>query len=307
MIKRIYFILVTLLLLFFAYSGASTETAIETSPKGDQASEGLSEIVIKGEAKDSVEIKKVPYEVEIRLEDIVSPTVEKTEALMKGGLDILTKDDFQQFTHLSSEQVIKPWLPSLPEPPLVEFRPKLSNLAIKKWKLVVTDEKGNIIRTLQDKGNSPETIEWDGRDERGRIIRVGTLYSFDFVAIDQDGKPHTTSGKPFQLWALKYKDKESINIEVANRILYTPDKSGFSKDGRLIIEKALDHLRQYSRYPFRVEICTDEADLSPWEKAKVLLSDYISKNLIVRPEDLKINVVKGEYRGLTTCFIIQTR
>jgi len=307
MVKKTFFILVTLSLIFLSYGEALPQEVLDTSPRGEETSEGLSEIVIKGKAKDTIKVEKAPYQIEIKLEDMVSPSIEKPETVMKGGLEILRQKDLQQFTRLSSNQVIRPWLPSIPEPPLVTFHPKFSNLAIGKWKLVITDERGNIIRTLQGKGNPPQTIEWDGRDERGRIITVGTLYSYNFVAIDQDGKPHTTSGKPFQLWALRYDEKESINIEVANRVLYTSERDQFSEDGKLIIEKALDFLRQYSRYPFRIEIWTDEPDLSLWEKAKALLSDHISRNLILLPEDLKIKVIRGNSRGLTTCFIIQTR
>jgi len=307
MIRKKWIILVALPVIFLFYGKALSQEVLDTSAKGEETSEELSEIVIKGKAKDTIKVEKAPYQIEIRLENMVSPSIEKMESLMKGGLETLRQKDLQQFTRLNSNQVIRPWLPSIPEPPLVTFHPKLSNMAIEKWKLEIMDDKGNIIRTLQGKGNPPENIEWDGRDERGRIIVVGSIYSYDFVAMDQDGKPHTTSGKPFQLWALKYQDKETINIELANRILYTSQKDQFSEDGKLIMERALDLLRQYSRYPFQIEIYTDEPDLSLWEKAKALLLDHISRNLILLPEDLKIKVVKADRRGLTTCFIIQTR
>jgi len=304
--SALYFILVTLSLIFLSYGGALTQEKLDTSP-GKEASEGLPEVVIKGEAKDTVEVEKAPYQIEIKLEDIVSPSIEETEVLMRGGVEILRQEDLQQFTCLSSKQVIRPSLPALPEPPLVTFHPRRTNLRIKKWKLTISDEKGSIIRTLEGKGSPPRTIEWDGRDERGKIIRVGTLYSYNFVGRDEDGKPHTTSGKPFQLWALKYDDRDSVNIEIANRVLYTSERDEFSEDGRLIMEKAIDFLRQYSRYPFRIEICTDEPDFSVWGKAKALLSEYISGSLIILPEDLRVNVKRRDARGLTTCFIIQTR
>ena len=303
------FILFTLSLIFLSYGEALTQEVLDTdiSPRKEETSEGLSEVVIKGEAKDIIKVEKAPYQIEIKLENIVSPSIEKMEALMKGGVEILRQEDFQQFTRINSKQVIKPSLPSIPEPPLVTFHPKPSNLTIKKWKLTISDERGNIIRTLRGKGSPPQTIEWGGRDQGGRIIKVGTLYSYNFVAIDRDGRPHTTTGKPFQLWALKYDEKDSVNIEVANSVLFTSERDKFSEDGKLIMEKALDFLRQYSRYPFRIEIYTDEPDLSLWEKAKALLSEYISGSLILLPEELKIKVVRGEARGLTTRFIIQTR
>ncbi len=309
MIKRICFILAAILVLFLSYGGAVTQEALDTktSPGEKEKSEGLSEVVIKGEAKDTVEVKKAPYQIEISIEDVVSPSIEETEALMKGGVEIMRQEEFNQFTRLNSKQVIKPSLPSLPEPPLVTFHPRRSDIKIKKWELTISDDKGSIIRTLQGKGSPPGTVEWDGREERGKIIKVGTLYSYNFVAIDEYGRLHITSGKPFQLWALKYDEKESVNIEVASRVLYTKERDKFSEDGKMIIDKALDILRQYSRYPFRIEICSDEPDLSVWEKAKALLSDYISKNMILLPEDLRINVVKGYGRGLTTSIIIQTR
>ncbi|MDH5662449.1 MAG: hypothetical protein OEY92_05570 [Elusimicrobiota bacterium] len=308
MVKKISFLLVILPLIFLSYGVASTQEVLDTDTSpGKESGEGLPEVVIKGEAKDTVKVEKAPYQMEIKLEEIVTPSIEETESLMEGGLDILRQEDLQQFTRLNSNQVIKPSLPPLPEPPLVTFHPRRSNLKIKKWKLTISDEKGSNIRTLQGKGSPPRAIEWDGRDERGKVIRVGTLYSYGFVAMDQDGRPHTTGGKPFQLWALKYDDRDSVNIEIANRVLYTAEKDEFSEDGKLIMDKAIDFLRQYSRYPFRIEICTDKQDFSVWEKAKALLANYISGNMILLPEDLRINVRRTDGRGLTTCFIIQTR
>jgi len=302
-------ILVTLPLIFLTYGWTLTQEKLDTKtpPAGGETGGGLPEVVIKGEAKDTVKVEKAPYQIEIKLEDIVSPSIEETEALMKGGVEILRQKDFKQFTNLNSKQVIKPSLPSLPEPPLVTFHPRASKLKIKKWELTISDDKGSTVRTLQGKGSPPGTVEWDGRDERGKIIKVGTLYSYNFVDIDEYGRAHTTSGKPFQLWALKYDEKNSVNIEVANRVLYTSERDKFSEDGKLIIERALDILRQYSRYPFKIEICSDDPDISVWGKAKALLSDYVSKNLILLPGDLKINVVRGYGRGLSTCFIIQTK
>jgi len=307
--SALHIILVTLSLIFLSYGWALTQEALDTktSPGGEESGAGLPEVVIKGEAKDTVEVNKAPYQIDIKLGEIVSPSTEETEALMKGGVEILRQEEFKQFTRLNSKQVINPSLPSLPEPPLVTFHPGRSVLKIKRWELTISDDKGSIIRTLEGKGNPPGSIKWDGRDEKKKIIRVGTLYSYDFVAIDENGRRHTTSGKPFQLGALKYDEKESVTIEASNRVLYTSERDKFSEDGKLIMEKTLDVLRQYSRYPFRVEICSDEPDLSAWEKAKHLLSDYISKNLILSPEDLKINAIRGYGRGSTTSFIIQTR
>ncbi len=308
MVKKICFLLVILPLIFSSYGVASTPEVLDTDTSpGRESGEGLSEVVIKGEAKDAVKVEKAPYETEIKLEDIVTHSIEETESLMEGGLDILKQEDLRQFTCLSSKQVIRPSLPPLPEPPLVTFHPRRTNLKIKRWKLTISDEKGSNIRTLQGKGSPPRAIEWDGRDERGKIIRVGTLYSYDFVAMDEDGRPHTTGGKPFQLWALKYDERDSVNIEIANRVLYTAQRDEFSEDGKLIMDKAIDLLRQYSRYPFRIEICTDRQDFSAWEKAKALLANYISGNMILLPEDLRVNVKRRDGRGLTTCFIIQTR
>jgi len=309
MVKKICFILAIMLIVFLVYGEGISEEAIDTksAAKGEETGGGLSEIVIKGEAKDTVKVEKASYGIEIKLEDIVSPSIEKMEALMEGSLEILRQKDFEQFSRLSSNQVIRPDLPSIPEPPLVTFYPEASRIPIKKWELVVSDEKGNTIRSLEGKGSPPRSIKWDGRDERGRVIRVGTLYAYNFVAVDENGRPHTTGGKPFQLLALKYDEKDSVNVEVANRVLYTSERDKFSEDGKLIMEKALDVLRQYSRYPFKVEICIDDPDPAVWEKAKALLLESISTGLVLLKEELKIGLVKRSDRGLTTCFIIQTK
>ncbi|MFW6129753.1 MAG: hypothetical protein ACOC56_01140 [Atribacterota bacterium] len=103
-------------------------------------------------------------------------------------MELLKKKDYEKFLSLKGKTV-QPYIPDIPEPPIISFYPELINVSSAEWKLIIIDDNGDAIKIIQGEGNPSKVIEWDGYDKNGDIVKVGTNYSYRFICIDENNKP----------------------------------------------------------------------------------------------------------------------
>lgn len=270
-----------------------------------EGSANLDDIEITGEAKDKVLIEKIVPEITIKIRDIVDSVTDKTEKLLEKGKPVPSDEDFEQFNELASQQTAQPWLPNFAEPPLISFFPSISETTVKTWRLEVTDEQGNIIRTLRGRKNPVKKIDWDGIDEKGTIIRVGSYYSFRFITVDEFNYSHTSMGKAFSLSNLRFKDKKNIYLEITNKLFF--DEFNINPRSQMLLRKVLDILREYSQYQFSVEYYTKDPRGELVRKRQETLSKKIAEELLLLPEDVRYSYSKIGRRGDIIRFVIRRR
>lgn len=293
--KLFYFILCLSLLIFPSVNYLFSEEPATNLPA----------VSVQGEAKDKIEIKKSSPQIELKLPEFVDPSLEKTDELLGKTVPSPNEEDFKQFTTLNSKQTSSPWLEDIPYPPLIVFYPEKTQAKIVSWKLIIADEQGNIIRTIEGKGFPVRGIVWEGINDKKEIIKVGSLYSYKFLAFDSQGNSQTTLGEPFRLDWLKYEKKGKIILEIYNSALFTKNEAGFLSSAELKLKRITDLLRENSRYSFQVEIYSQEEDMSLVNRQKDSLRQYLAKELISLPEDVLIKIYnKTDERGPVTRFVI---
>ncbi|MFH1259073.1 MAG: hypothetical protein ABII74_04570 [Elusimicrobiota bacterium] len=271
----------------------------------EEAKDNLPDVSIQGEAKDKIEIKKSTPGIELNLPEIVDPSLEKTEELLKKTVPSPRKEDYEQFGELNSQQTASPWLEDVPQPPLIVFNPEKTQAKIIRWKLIINDEQGNIIRTIEGKGYPVRGIVWEGINDKKDFIKVGSLYSYKFVGFDAAGNSQTAMGEPFRLDWLRYEKKGKIFLEIYNPLLYTQNDISFLPSAKAKLKRIVDLLRENSRYAFQIEFYTDEKDLAIINRQKELLKNYLTEQLIVLPEDILVKIYnKTDDRGPVTRFVI---
>lgn len=294
--KLIYFAIIVLI--FTSYNAFSQQ-----AKESDDSVQPL-DVKIKGKAKDLVDIEKAPPEVDIDLESIASSSAGMTENLLEKGIVVPAKRDYEQFNYLRSNQAAKPHFPDLSEPPLVRFLPRLSEIAVKHWELIITDEKGNNVQTLKGSGFPTKIIKWDGIDKKGEIINVGALYSYRFVATDAHDNPYTVEGESFILDALRYKKGKKIIVEIDNRRVFKKDSAEISEEAELILQKTIDILREYSHYPFKIKLYVRDENSPLAREKRDNIRELIAKNLPLMPEEINIRLLKKQDRGTAIAFIV---
>lgn len=271
----------------------------------EEGYEQLGEVEITGEAKDKVTIEKITPEIKIKIEDIVDSVTDKTEKLLEKGKPVPSQEDFDQFSTLASRQTARPWLAEFAEPPLISFFPSISETTVKAWRLEVTDELGNIIKTIRGRGNPVKKIVWDGRDKKDKIIKAGKYYSYRFITVDEFKVSHTTLGRAFSLTNLRHHDRKNIYLEIENDFFFDEDR--IRPEAGELFNRVIDILREYSKYPFTVEFHTNNPRSELVKKRQLTVTRQIAQEMLLLTEDVRYSYPKIGERGDIIRFVIQRR
>ena len=62
-----------------------------------------------------------------------------------------------------------------------------------EWTLIIMKHTGEVVRTFTGEGDPPVRIEWDGRDDSGRLVPPGS-YKYKFQVVDWGGELYERSG-----------------------------------------------------------------------------------------------------------------
>ncbi|MFN0118221.1 MAG: hypothetical protein ACKVQC_08045 [Elusimicrobiota bacterium] len=262
---------------------------------------------IRGEIKEQLDIQKQPPAIELDIKEIVESGTPQTETVLSGSKPIPSKEDFDNFSTIYSQQIIRAWMPLLPEPPLVTFYPGLSKIATKKWEFRVSDETGNIVKTIKGKGIPPRQIEWNGLNERGVYITVGTIYSYQFVTYDDNGNSQTFPGEPFQIDALLYQQKGKIFIEFADKKLFQENSSKIRPEMEGLWERAIDVIRENSNQPLTIEVYAESTKSTLAEERRQVAVNSISDSTNIPAVDIRHKVDKAVERGSILRLVMNKR
>ena len=64
----------------------------------------------------------------------------------------------------------------------------------KTWRIVIRDEKGNIVKKLEGKNNPPESFVWDGKLENGDLVKNGE-YEIELMLVDKVNETQLVTNK----------------------------------------------------------------------------------------------------------------
>ena len=268
--------------------------------------QNLSE-TIQGEVKNGLDIRKPPPSIRLDVKDIVESGTAQTDSVLQGARPIPSDQDFAHYQNADSSQVIRPWNPLLPEPPLVTFYPGLSKVASNRWEFRVSDERGDVVKVLAGKGIPPKKVDWDGLDEKGRYIRVGTLYSYQFVTFDEHENAHTFAGEPFQIDALMYRQKRKLIVEFASDKLFQDDQAVLRASMSGFWDRAVDVVREHSNHPVSVEVYSARPSSPLAEKRRQTAVSSLSEATNIPAADIRHKVDKADERGDVTRLVMSLR
>jgi hypothetical protein len=64
---------------------------------------------------------------------------------------------------------------------------------VESWEFIIKKQTGEVVRTFYGEGEPPVRIEWDGRDDSGRIVPPGN-YNYYYRVVDSGGEIYERSG-----------------------------------------------------------------------------------------------------------------
>jgi flagellar motor protein MotB len=304
-----------LLILFTALALSAPPTFADDQPtapaqgaaSSDTKADAPMSETIKGEVKEQLDIQKPPPSIELDSKDFVESGTAQTENVLQEAKPVPSKEDFDNYAKLTSNQVLRPWLPLIPEPPLVTFYPGLTKVVSKHWEFRVSDDSGEVIKTIKGKGVPPRQIEWNGLDERGQYITVGTLYSYQFITYDENENAHTFPGEPFQLDALMYTQKGKLVVEFSNKRLFDQDSAKIRAAMQGLWDRAIDVVRENSNKPLLVEVYAESVKSPLAEQRRQAAVTSISDATNVPEVEIKHAVEEIGDRGDVTRLVMNSR
>ena len=111
-------------------------------------------------------------------------------------------DDYMQFSTTVKFGGYRVWVSS--DPKLISPAEGESNITfiylhtfprqeVEEWEFVIKKQSGEVVRTFYGEGEPPIRIEWDGRDDAGRIVPPGNYYYY-YKVIDISGEEYERGG-----------------------------------------------------------------------------------------------------------------
>ena len=133
------------------------------------------------------ETKRKPVDVIGNVEDPV--------VIINGDNATLPRSDLR-IVRDNPDHVIDIKMGSLSDP--LEFRTELSdNLAVKTWRLIITDQQGREIYSQSGQGIPPQVLGWDGKKNDATIVEGGKNYQYYLALNYADGSSSSTPRRTF--------------------------------------------------------------------------------------------------------------
>ena len=158
-------------------------------------------MTIEGEDRVHVDVERPELQLELdasKVHGLESGTA--ADVLNRVSPDLTTK-----YLALSATQptpyLARPWLRQFASGPVARFQPNVKG--VERWKLVVADSKGDLVRTYEGKGDPPKEITWDGRTQKGALVTPGLTYSYYMEAFDKAGNKRNFVGEGFKVSAYR--------------------------------------------------------------------------------------------------------
>jgi hypothetical protein len=169
--------------------------------RGGQERTDFKTMTIEGEDRVHVDVERPELQLELdatKVHGLESGTA--ADVLNRVSPDLTTK-----YLALSATQptpyLARPWLRQFASGPVARFQPNVKG--VERWKLVVADSKGDLVRTYEGKGDPPKEITWDGRTQKGALVTPGLTYSYYMEAFDKAGNKRNFVGEGFKVSAYR--------------------------------------------------------------------------------------------------------
>jgi hypothetical protein len=255
--------------------------------QGDNGSGQMEDVVVKEKDTFKIEKQKPPVDITIDHMKVVLPKVETGKYFLDGLADTLEIDDLNTPPAIESEAPLSLWLHSIIDDQAVTFTLSPEKSKTESWELLITDMRGKPFKLFSGNDEIPAYLAWDGRDESGRFMQVGKVYSYIYKVKDKSGNIRTAIGKPFILEAAAHHEKRELYVSLSLNSLFESTKEGLglSARGRLLLREAADIIKARSNSPISIRVYS-ENEIRAREYAK-MISAFITDMLIIPENRIK--------------------
>jgi len=279
-------VVVTLALIF----AAITAFAEDAQPAGSGQ-----EIVVKGQLKIKIQAEKPDTEIKTEINEVADKVIRTEDTFLTlAPEDIKDVKTSLPATVYRERADYHPELGYFEEAPIFSLKPKIQNVDIDKWNFKVTDLAGNTVRQLKGNGALPEQFLWDGFDDQGNIMKLGSGYSYRLYYMDKAGNPNSINrNEPKTVTAIKYRKDGLLYLEVSTEVLFQAKrKEKLTDEGRKILEQVKDYIKMSNAYPVEIRVFAEDAGLA--EDQILTLNKAVIEELKLPAANFKSKAARDE-------------
>jgi len=256
----------------------------ETAPQTPKGEHELGTEEIRGQEQLKVEDLKPPFFPLIDLNEPIN-SVLKTEIYVFDDAIYGTIDSIavpSQF--LRSSFLRTPVVDKLIKGDVLVFLPTFEK-NVANWELMVSNSLGETVRRVRRKGNPPNIITWDGRDDNNNMINTGETYDFTFYAYDAVGNQTRIPGRPQRILGLLYQDGTEWVVTMAGDEIFEARGTRMLPGAGKWLDEAANAIKEKFKSEVVIYVYTEREDLSAEECGVV--SSELSRRLVLPKDALK--------------------
>jgi hypothetical protein len=253
-----------------------TEVPIEgTQPGSPKGEHELGTEEIRGQERLKIDDLKPPFFPMIDPYEPIN-SVLRTERYIFDDHLYTTIDSLSVPSHyLHSSYLRTPVVDRLIRGDVLVFLPKFEK-NVANWELTVSNSLGQTVRRVKRKGNPPNIITWDGRDDQGVVINTGETYDFTFFAYDAVGNQTRIPGRPQRVSGMLYEDTGEWVVSVAADGIFENRGTRLVPDAERWLTEMANAVKEKFKSEAVVYVYTDREDLST-ERAKVIVAELSAR------------------------------
>ncbi len=206
---------------------------------------------------------------------------------------------------LGGDQIPHYWTPEMASSPLATFYPEdpEGHEAV-AWTLTVTDFRGSPYREFRSEGSPPRAVSWDGRSDRGEILKAGYPYSFLYSVTDKGTNTYNYAGVSFRIPAMDYREGRDRHLDFAGDRMFRRGRWELKPEGVEWLVAAADIVRRDNPFsPLRVHVVASDERVAAERadavarvltESMILAPDWVEVETAVRPD------LRAELDGLVS-------
>lgn len=271
----------------------------------------LPDMVVEAENRVERDIHKPSFALELTAAEIDSfYTPVDEEALGISPVSGL-QPHLNNLERLASSQTPHCWLQEMSTTPVVTFYPEdPEGHKPKRWSVTITDFRGTTFKRFEGKGKPPEKLPWDGRSDRGQMLRVGYPYSYVFSVTDKGTNTYNYAGVSFRIPALDFRSDGDRYLEFAGDDIFKRHEAKLTESGRKWLTRASDEMRRHPYSPVRVVVVAESEGLAAKRADQV--ATFLADAMILPREQVETEAVqqpdlRAEMDGSVTIVIEHAR
>ena len=251
----------------------------------------LEEVTIKADLNLQMDSSKPKLNVDFDKNYILKNTIELEPSIFSVSPKSLDDISAALPTIIFSKNPISPALIDIVKEPVLNFRMKsFPNFNVKKWKINITDAKGEMFAYINGKSSFPDVIPWMGKNYKNEMLIPGKWYSYNLVVTDEFGYKYTVQGENFNFKGVRYKKgkEQVVSLSLSDLFSIGKDKDNvvIKNDGKKLLNEALDIIKENYKKPIKITIYDMKEQTGLNRGQKIL--EYFVSNLYIK--DVNINV-----------------